>query len=140
MSNWYQNKRVVQFAEYMVGGGLYFCSGLIIFAVTYNGLHWKWYISKGLADIVGWSLNYIVQRYWAFASSKLKGQDKRVVFRFVLVNAIDLIFDYAIVAACIAWVPLSLKLRPYVGFVLSASFTTVWDYLWYRFWVFKPKL
>jgi putative flippase GtrA len=124
----------------MVGGGLYFVTGLIVFAITFNGLNWPWYISKGLADILGWSLNYAVQRYWAFSNSKLKGQDRRVVSRFVLVNAVDLIFDYAIVAACIAWVPLSLNLRPYIGFALSASFTTIWDYLWYRFWVFKPKV
>jgi hypothetical protein len=29
-------------------------------------------------------------------------------------------------------------LTPYAGFFASAAFTTVWDYLWYRFWVFKP--
>jgi hypothetical protein len=30
-------------------------------------------------------------------------------------------------------------LGPYPGFFASAAFTTVWDYLWYRFWVFKPE-
>ena len=123
----------------MVGGGLYFVTGLIIFAITYNVLHWRWFIAKGLADIIGWSLNYTVQRYWAFNDSMLKGQDRSVISKFVVVNAVDLIFDYAIVAAAIFYIPLAPAIRPYAGFLLSASFTTVWDYLWYRYWVFKPS-
>src|ERR1043165_6611278 len=99
--NLLRHKRLVQFGEYMVGAGLYFWTGLGIFAITYNGLHWHWLIAKGLADIIGWTLHYLVQRYWAFSDSRLKGQDKRVVFRYVLVNGVDLIFDYTIVAVFI---------------------------------------
>ncbi len=123
----------VQFAEYMVGGGVYFWGGLAAFALTYNLLHWPWYAAKILADILGWTANYLIQRYWAFYDSRLKGQDKRVVWRYVLVNAVDLIIDYAIVAEVV-----HLHHTPYIGFAISALFTTVWDYLWYKFWVFKP--
>ena len=129
-----RRKLIIQFAEYMVGGGLYFWSGLGIFAITFNVLHWKWFIAKGLADIIGWTLNFVVQRYWAFKDSRLKGQDRRVIFRYVLVNGIDLFIDYGIVGTVIHF-----GITPYVGFFISAGFTTVWDYLWYRFWVFKPK-
>lgn len=116
----------------MVGGGVYFWGGLGVFAVCFDLLHWRWWVSKGLADIFGWSANFAIQRYWAFYDPKLKGQNRRVIFRYVLINGIDLIFDYAIVAACIYN-----GLTPYIGFFASAAFTTVWDYLWYRFWVFK---
>jgi len=129
-----RHKVVVQFLEYMVGGGVYFWTGLAVFALCYNVFHWQWYIGKVLADIIGWTLNYVIQRYWAFFDSRLKGQDKRVVFRFVLVNGVDLIIDYAIVATFV-----SFHLTPYFGFLASAAFTTVWDYLWYKFWVFKPE-
>ena len=117
----------------MVGGGLYFWTGLGIFAITYNGLHWHWFIAKSLADIIGWTLNYLVQRYWAFKDSRLKGQDGRVVFRYALVNGVDLVIDYGIVGTFIHF-----GITPYAGFLASALFTTVWDYLWYRYWVFKP--
>ncbi|MGH7157177.1 MAG: GtrA family protein, partial [Candidatus Saccharimonadales bacterium] len=133
-SGWRSNKLMIQFAEYMVGGGVWFWGGLGIFAICFDLLHWPWWVSKVLADAFGWSANYGIQRYWAFYSSKLKGQDRQVIFRYVLINGIDFIFDYAIV-----WAFIHNGLTPYIGFFASAAFTTVWDYLWYRFWVFKPS-
>lgn len=133
-TGWRSSKRLIQFAEYMVGGGVYFWSGLGIFTLCFEVLHWHWFLSKALADIFGWSANYIIQRYWAFYDSRLKGQDGRVIFRYVLVNGVDLVIDYGIVAAFIYN-----GITPYAGFLVSAGFTTVWDYLWYRFWVFNPS-
>ncbi len=137
VNNWQRysrHPRVIQFLEYMVGGGVYFWGGLAVFALCYNLFGWPWWVSKVLADIIGWSANYLIQRYWAFYDSKLKGQDGRTIAKFVLVNGVDLIFDYLIV-----WAFVHNGITPYVGFFVSAAFTTVWDYLWYRFWVFKPK-
>lgn len=133
-TGWRRHRLIIQFLEYMVGGGVYFWGGLGIFAICFDVLHWPWWVSKGLADIIGWSANFAIQRYWAFADPRLKGQDRRVIFRFVLVNAIDLVFDYLIV-----WGFIHNGLTPYAGFFASAAFTTVWDYLWYRFWVFRPR-
>jgi putative flippase GtrA len=132
-TGWRRHKLLIQFAEYMIGGGVYFWGGMAVFALCFDVFHWPWWVSKGLADIFGWTANFTIQRYWAFNDSKLKGHDSQVIFRYVLINGIDLIFDYVIVAACIYN-----GLTPYAGFFASAAFTTVWDYLWYRFWVFKP--
>jgi putative flippase GtrA len=118
----------------MVGGGVYFCGGLAIFALCFDVFHWPWWVSKGLADIFGWSANFAIQRYWAFDNPKLKGRDRRVLFRYVLINGIDLFFDYGIVAVFVYH-----HITPYAGFLGSAAFTTVWDYLWYRFWVFSSR-
>lgn len=131
-TGWRSHHLLVQFAEYMVGGGVWFWGGMGIFALTFDVLHWPWWISKGLADIFGWSANYAIQRYWAFYDSKLKGKDGRVLFRYILINGIDFFIDYAIVYSFI-----HAGVTPYAGFFTSAGFTTVWDYLWYRFWVFK---
>ena len=117
----------------MVGGGVWFWGGMATFAISFDALHWPWWISKGLADLVGWSANYAIQRYWAFYDSRLKGQDRRVIFRYALVNAVDMGFEYLILAFLVLH-----NLTPYIGFFASSAFTTVWDYLWYRFWVFKP--
>lgn len=127
-----RHKLLMQLAQYMVGGGVYFWGGLGLFAISFDLLHWPWWVSKGIADILGRSANYTIQRYWVFYDSKLKGQSRTVIFRYVLINATDLIFDYAIVAIFIYK-----DLTPYAGFFISAAFTTIWDYLWYRFWVFK---
>ena len=137
VNNWQKyskHPRVIQFLEYMVGGGVYFWGGLAIFAICYNIFGWPWYVAKVLADIIGWTANYAIQRYWAFYDSKLKGQDRWVITKFVIVNGVDLIIDYAIV-----WAFVHNGITPYAGFFVSAGFTTVWDYLWYRFWVFKPS-
>lgn len=133
-TGWRRHKLLIQFAEYMVGGGVYFWGGMAVFAVCFDVFHWPWWISKGLADIFGWSANFGIQRYWAFYDPKLKGQNRRVIFRYVLINGIDLVFDYLIV-----WAFVYNGVTPYAGFFVSAAFTTVWDYLWYRFWVFRPK-
>lgn len=135
LKNWQKyarHPRFLQFLEYMVGGGVYFWGGMAVFAISFELFNAPWWVAKGLADIIGWTASYLIQRYWAFYDSKLKGQDRKVIAKFVTVNAVDLIFDYAIVWAFIhnGW-------PPYAGFVASAGFTTVWDYLWYRFWVFK---
>ncbi len=56
-----------QFLKYMAGGSLYFWSGYAIFAICYSGFKWNWLPSKILADAIGWTLNYLVQRFWAFS-------------------------------------------------------------------------
>lgn len=128
-----RHPRVIQFGEYLVGGSLYFWIGLGVFALCHNVFHWNWIVSKALSDVLGWTLNYLIQRYWAFYDKRLKGQDRRVVIRYTFINAVDLIFDYAIVFGFVHF-----QINIYIGFVVSAFFTTVWDYLWYRYWVFKP--
>lgn len=133
MVEWHKHKRIVQFLEYMVGGGVYFWGGMVVFALCYSWGGWPWWLSKGLADVAGWTANYGIQRYWAFFDKRLAGRDGRTIRRFALVNGIDLVIDYALVSIVIIF-----GFTPYVGFFVSAAFTTVWDYMWYRFWVFKP--
>jgi len=132
-AGWRRHRLLIQFAEYMVGGGVYFWGGMAVFALLFDGVHSSWWSAKVTADIFGWSANYFIQRYWAFTDPRLKGQERRVVFRYVLVNVVDLVIDYFIV-----WSFVHNGITPYAGFFVSAGFTTVWDYLWYRFWVFKP--
>src|SRR3712207_387812 len=67
-----QRKTVIQFAKYLAGGSVYFWSGYAVFAVCYSVFKWSWLPAKIAADVVGWTLNYLVQRYWAFASDRLK--------------------------------------------------------------------
>lgn len=128
-----KHKRIVQFLEYLVGGGVYFWTGLAVFATCYSGFHWPLLPSKALADIIGWTLNYMIQRYWTFFDKRLDLHEGRVRFRYILINSIDLVIDYGIVFGL-----KQVGITPYISFFVSAGFTTIWDYLWYRFWVFVP--
>lgn len=122
---------VVQFAKYFAAGSSYFWSGYAVFAICYSGLHWKWWPAKMAGDVVGWTLNYLLQRYWAFASKGLAKREGAALVKYVLITAFNFALDYAIVGGLKA-----LGVSPYLGFFISAGFFTVWNYAWYRFWVF----
>lgn len=114
----------------MAGGGLYFWSGYAIFALCYSGLHWYWLPAKIAADTVGWSLNYLVQRYWAFADGK-RLREIEHLGRYLTIEVVGFVLDYLLIAGLYA-----IGITPYIGFFISAGFFTVWSYLWYKHWVF----
>lgn len=119
-----------QFSKYMVGGSLYFWVGYGVFALCYSGLHWSWLPSKILADAIGWSLNYVVQRFWAFAG-QVHLSEMQHAGRYVAIESVGFVLDYLII-----WGLKSIGISPYVGFFISAAFFTVWSFLWYKYWVF----
>ncbi len=131
---WPQHKLLKQFIEYMIGGGVWFWSGYAIFALCYSVIGTNWFIAKLAADIVGFSLNYFLQRYWAFNDNRLNKHEGRVLSRYVTITAINFVIDYLIVGGLKA-----LGVSPYIGLFAAALFFTGWNYAWYRFWVFKPQ-
>jgi|SRR6185312_3393575 len=120
-----------RFLKYLAGGSLYFWSGYAVFALCYSGLRWSWLPAKIAADAVGWSLNYLAQRYWAFNSDRLKLSEMQHVGRYLFIESIGFVLDYLIIGALNA-----IGITPYIGFFISAGFFTVWSYLWYKYWVF----
>jgi putative flippase GtrA len=126
-------KSVKQFAKYMSGGSLYFWSGYAVFAICYSLLHLWWLWAKVAADVIGWSLNYIVQRYWTFAEQHHLREIEHLG-RYLFIETIGFILDYAIIGGLKA-----IGITPYIGFFISAAFFTVWSWLWYKYWVFPEK-
>ena len=122
---------VQQCAKYMAGGALYFWVGYAVFAVCYSGFHVRWLYSKILADVIGWSLNYLVQRYWAFAEGGKKLSEIQHVGRYLFIESIGFVLDYMIIAGLN-----HIGITPYIGFFISSAFFTVWSYFWYKYWVF----
>jgi putative flippase GtrA len=123
-----------QFIKYMAGGSLYFWLGYAVFAICYSVLHFYWLWSKIAADAIGWSTNYFVQRYWAFNSDHLKLSEMQHVVRYIFIESIGFVMDYAIIAGL-----RDVGITPYIGFFISAGFFTVWSFLWYKYWVFPEK-
>ncbi len=93
-----RHKRLIQFIEYMIGGGVYFWSGLAVFAMLYSGLEIDWLLAKMAADVVGFSLSYFVQRYWVFNDPRLKRKNTQTGLRYFLISAVTLAVDYGIVS------------------------------------------
>ena len=128
-----EHKETSRFIKYWVGGGLYFWSGYGIFALGYSVLHWGWFPAKVLADVVGWSLNYLVQRFWAF-SDRIHLREMQHAGRFIAIESIGFVLDYLIIYGL-----KSIGISPYIGFFISAIFFTIWSYIWYKYWVFPKK-
>lgn len=129
-----QRKLAIQFVEYAISGGAYFWSGYLVFFIADKGLHWNLWWAKLSANIVGWIINFSLQRYWVFNNQSLKGHQTQVTGRYMVITLVDFGLDYLIVAGL-----KSVGLTPYLGQFASAGFFSVWNYLWYRFWVFPEK-
>jgi putative flippase GtrA len=126
--------RLLQFLEYLAGGGLYFVSGYIIFAICFSGFHWAWWTAKLTADVIGWTLNYLVQRYWAFDNRELKRHEGRNRLRYIMFTGLNIGLDYLIIGGL-----QKVGVTPYIGMFAAAAFFTGWNYLGYRYWVFPEE-
>lgn len=124
------SKLAEQFSKYLAGGSLYFWVGYGVFALCYSGLHWAWFPAKILSDAIGWTLNYLVQRLWAFAD-QVHLSEIRHMGRYAAIESVGFVIDYLMI-----WGLKSIGISPYIGFFISGAFFTVWSFLWYKYWVF----
>lgn len=129
-----RHKLLTQAFEYLISGGVYFWVGYGIFAIAWTGLGWSLWWAKLAANIVGWTANYIMQRYWVFNNNQLNKHQTEITYRYAFITLVDFGLDYLIVAGL-----KSLGLTPYLGQFVSAGFFTGWNYVWYRYWVFPAK-
>jgi putative flippase GtrA len=131
LSSFWTRATLVRFIKYTVAGSLWFWSGYGVFAIGYSGLHWQWWQAKLLGDFVGWVLNYLAQRYWAFASSGLRLREMEHASRYVILSSGNFVLDYALIGGLYA-----VGVSPYIGAFISSGFFTLWNFLWYKYWVF----
>jgi putative flippase GtrA len=129
-----EKREARRIVEYLVSGGAYFWSGYAMFFVLDQlvGLNLWW--AKLLANVTGWIVNYLLQRYWVFDNPKLAKHQTEVTSRYIVITLVDWLIDYLIVAGLNA-----VGVTPYIGQFVSSGFFTVWNYLWYKFWVFPEK-
>ena len=122
-------KVLIQFAEYMVAGGAWFWSGYFIIVLTtpHIGLWW----ANLLGNSVGLSLNFLLQREWVFKNSKNRRMTE-VSAKYVAFTAFNFLLNYIILRILIHF-----GIRVAIGQFIAAAFFTVWNYFFYRFWIFK---
>lgn len=124
---------IKRFSKYLLGGSIYFWIGYAIFAICYSGFHWWWLWAKVAGDVIGWTLNYIVQRFWAF-KDRAHLSEMHHAGRYIFIESIGFVMDYLII-----WGLKSIGITPYIGFFISGIFFTFWSYLWYKYWVFPES-
>jgi putative flippase GtrA len=127
---------VRQFGLYNIGGLAFFIVGYTVFVLLYGILSWKWWVAKIFADLTGWSVNYLVQRFVAFRHESKHHSERAMLKRFSAISLVNVPIDYALVGGL-----KMLGVSPFLGLWLSSLFFTVWKFVWYKRWVFRvpPK-
>lgn len=93
------------------------------------GLDLWW--AKLIANIFGISVNFILERIWVFADTRTHKRLTVVTERYIIITLINFLIDYLIVLGL-----KNIGITPYIGQFISAGFFYVWNYVWYKFWVF----
>lgn len=123
------NKLWIQFLEYIVAGGAWFWSGyfIIVFLTPVIGLWWANLLGNG----VGLTINFILERNWVFKKSKTK-KLTQLTGKYIVFTAVNFLLNYFILKGL-----QSIGIQVAIGQFIAAGFFTIWNYLWYRFYVFK---
>lgn len=127
------SKLVWEWVRYLTTGGVWFWSGYLAFFICYSIFDLSLWWSTIISYAVGWSINFILERYWVFSKGK-KDELTQVTIRYVIYTALNAIVNY--------WILDGLKMigiSPYIGQFISAGFFTFWNYYWYKSWVFRSK-
>lgn len=117
--------------EYMVSGGVWFWSGYILI-ITLDGVVGL-FLANLIGNAVGITLNFILERYWVFKTSrptKLAIATQRYIV-YTALNAF--LLNYLI----LLYLREGFGIGPEIGQFVAAVFFTVWNYIWYKLWVFK---
>ncbi len=130
-----RHKLLTQLIEYLISGGVYFWIGYASFALLWSVLDWSLWWSAVTSNLIGWIVNYLMQRYWVFDNSGLNSAQAKVTARYIFITAIDFVMNYYILYGL-----QKAGITPYIGQFVSAAFFTAWNYFWYRFWVFPVRL
>lgn len=130
-----QRKLLIQFVEYMVSGGVYFWVGYAILNYLYYAAHWSLWWSTILSNVVGWTVNFILQRFWVFNNKSLKGHQTAVTGRYIFITLVDFVLNYFILFGL-----KQIGITPAIGQFISSAFFTVWNWFWYKLWVFPERM
>lgn len=123
-----------QVIEYLISGGAFFWSGYATFFVIDKGLGWHLWWATSMSYVVGWTVNFLLQRYWVFNNPELAKHQMQVTGRYMTISLVNLVINYAILSSL-----KTVGITPYIGQFVSAGFFTVWNYFWYKHWVFPQK-
>jgi putative flippase GtrA len=102
-----------------------------MFALLYSVLKWKVIPAKIIAYLFGLTVNFILERFWVFGDTHRRKQLSKVTLHYILLAIINLGIDTLIV-----WSLDRIGINPYIGQFVSAGFFTVWNYIWYKLWIF----
>lgn len=124
--------------EYFVSGGVWFWSGYVLIVALDGPLGELWgektglFVANFIGNAVGITLNFLLERYWVFKTKK-PAKLAIVAKKYIVYTALNaFLLNYLIL--------LGLKnvgIEPEIGQFIASGFFTVWNYIWYKLYVFK---
>jgi putative flippase GtrA len=121
-------KSVWQFLKYNFGGFVYFWTAWAIITFLTDSLgSVQAYL---LGNFVGLSLNYLVQRFWVFS----EGQQTLLNsgWKFIVLTIVNLVLGYYLLQLLVG-----LSVPLWLAQFGNAGFFMVWNWVWYKYWVFR---
>ena len=116
-----------QFLKYNFGGLLYFWSAWII--ITFGSEQFGLFWTNIVGNLVGIILNYLVQRYWTFSGGPTLFTSG---WKFVVLTIVNLGLSYVILKSLQGW-----GVELWLAQFISAGLFTVWNWVFYKYWVFR---
>jgi putative flippase GtrA len=119
-----------QFVKYQLGGSLYFAAAWSV--ITFGTGRFGPAQAYIAGNILGLSINYAVQRFWTFKAQK---QGTGSGLKFIVFTVVSLALGYGLLRFLVVKAGLNVGVAQFV----NAGFFTVWNWVWYKSWVFKEK-
>lgn len=127
------NRLVIQIAEYMVAGGVWFWSGYIIIVILDDKIPLFW--ANFIGNAVGITLNFLINKYWVFKTKRKNNDLLNTTWRYIVYTALNaFLLNYLILQAL-----RNVGIEPEIGQFIAAGFFTLWNFIWYKLWVFKGQ-
>lgn len=122
-------QEVTRIVEYMISGGAWFWSGYVIIVLLSEVA--PLFVANLVGNAVGITINYVLNRYWVFNKKNRKQQSAGP--RYVVYTVLNaFILNYLI----LLWLK-KIGIVVAIGQFIAAGFFTVWNYLWYKYYVFS---
>lgn len=118
--------------QYLITGLVVFYSDYLIFWIGYRKLALGLVVAQAFAYIVGVVVNFVMERYWVFERISKGESAQKETPRYVVV----LITNYLITVALLEILE-SFGISAMWGKYFVAFFFTFYNYVIFRFWVFK---
>ena len=129
------HSEITRIIAYSVTGGAWFWSGYLTFALCDQVFGMSLWWAKLTANLVGITVNFILERTWVFGSNRKHKRLTVVTERYFVLTLVNFVVDYLIIRFLKDYFGVS----PYIGQFVSAGFFYLWNYAWYKYWVFAPN-
>ncbi len=125
-------KELTRISEYLISGGVWFWSGYVIIIYLDDRIDLFW--ASFIGNAVGITLNFLLERYWVF-KAKRPATVVIAAWRYIIYTAINaFLLNYLILQGL-----RDQGIEPEIGQFIAAGFFTIWNYIWYKAWVFRGR-